>query len=170
MSFLQIPKIAVLAFIATGIVSTAITSANAADRNCSYEIRTKADGISSFTIPNGNIHFKGRARNTNNNRGFARFHAADGAMQCLQRAIGGRPLPANCRPGANLRSNTPGIALNFNVPRLKTLAYDALCHTADRARINSVRNAQIYTFVKGSSRDVRRECALPANARNVPRD
>lgn len=167
----RIAKLAVLVTATTSIGSAAITSADAADRQCKYEVRVKADGISSITIPNGNVVFQGRAGNTNNNRGFARFHAADAAMGCMDAAIRGGQLPRNCRSGAPLRSNSAGRALNFNLQNAKTIAYDALCRqSANIGRPQAlVRNAKIYTYVLGS-KDVRRECALPANAKNVPND
>lgn len=167
----RIAKLAVMVAATTSVATAAITGAEAADRQCKYEVRVKADGISSITIPNGNIIFQGRAGNTNNNRGFARFHAADAAMGCMQAAIRGGALPRNCRAGAPLRSNSVGRALNFNLRDAKTIAYNALCRqSANIGRPRAiVRNAQIYTYVLGS-RDVRRECALPASARNVPND
>lgn len=165
-------KLAVFVAATTSVAGAAISSADAADRQCKYEVRVKADGISSITIPNGNIVFQGRAGNTNNNRGFARFHAADAAMGCMDAAIGGGQLPRSCRSGAPLRSNSAGRALNFNLQNAKTIAYSALCRqSANIGRPKAlVRNAQIYTFVLGGSKDVRRECALPASARNVPND
>lgn len=168
----RIAKLAVMVAATTSVATAAITSADAADRQCKYEVRVKADGISSITIPNGNVVFQGRAGNTNNNRGFARFHAADAAMGCMQAAIRGGALPRNCNAGAQLRSNAAGRALNFNLRNAKTIAYNALCRqSANIGRPQAiVRNAQIYTFVLGSSKDVRRECALPASARNVPND
>lgn len=164
-------KLAVLVAATTSVATAAITSADAADRQCKYEVRVKADGISSITIPNGDVVFQGRAGNTNNNRGFARFHAADAAMGCMDAAIRGGQLPRNCRSGAPLRSNATGRALNFNLQNAKTIAYNALCRQSSNiGRPQAlVRNAQIYTYVLGS-KDVRRECALPANARNVPND
>lgn len=167
----RIAKLAVMVAATTSFVSSAALEASAADRQCKYEVRVKADGISSITIPNGDIVFQGRAGNTNNNRGFARFHAADAAMGCLDAAVRGAQLPRNCRSGARLRSNAEGRALNFNLQNAKTIAYNALCRqSANIGRPQAlVRKAQIYTYVLGS-KDVRRECSLPANAANVPND
>lgn len=167
-------QIAVMIGATLALVAAGTPTAYAAERNCSYEVRVKSeDGIGSITIPNGNIVFKGKATNTNNNRGFARFHAADGAEGCLRAALRGGQLPQNCRPGASLRSNSAGQPLNFNLQSAKTIAYDALCRQAahlGRGNNARIRGAQIYTFVNGGSSDVRRECSLPASAENVPND
>jgi hypothetical protein len=168
-SILQIAAIIVAtpAFITAGL-----TNARAAERNCSYQVRVKSDdGIGSITIPNGNIVFKGKATNTNNNRGFARFHAADGAEGCLRDALRGGPLPPNCLSGAPLRSNAAGQPVNFNLQNAKTIAYDALCRQAAQIRRGNarIRGAQIYTFVGRGSADELRECSLPASSTNVPR-
>ncbi|MEP0519712.1 MAG: hypothetical protein ABJO09_07335 [Hyphomicrobiales bacterium] len=165
----RIARTVVLLAATTSVAGAAITSADAAERLCKYEVRAKADHFSSFTIPNGLAIFQGKARNTNNNRGFARFHAADAAMDCMAAAVRGGRLPTSCRGGAALRSNASGRALNFNLDNLKTRGYNALCSQTKRGGSYLIRNAQIYTYVLGS-RDVRRECSLPANSANVPND
>lgn len=164
-------KLLVTTFIAFGLFS----NVGAEVRNCEYRVYTESMSISKpispFIINNGSIKFKGRSRETGNDRGYARLAAARTAESCLTAIFARKDTPRYCAQSNAGIDIWQGRALRLNLPNIKVSAYRELCskiHEIYGGTSSRIISAKIFTKVMGSS-DVRRECSFPASSTKIRR-
>lgn len=136
-------------------------------RECHYEIRAKSNAIGSYKLQNGLVKFEGVSDDKKDNpAGLARVDAANRAHQCLKRAIKSKTdtrLPSQCVEQRQFHGR-----IQYNIPALRHTAFRSLCSIGKRTGFQVIEGAEVYAVTQSRSKDVRRECSLPANLILVP--
>ncbi|MGQ0676200.1 MAG: hypothetical protein ACT4N4_08965 [Rhodospirillales bacterium] len=137
----------------------------ALERNCDYDIKVKSDaeGINSFTIPNGRIQSNGDvstssvARDSTAKSG-ARYYAGEAAGKCFNDAVRHPGRPDSCRINTNPTDGTGAMSL-YNITNLRQIALNALCQQARTlGKGPRIRDYTIWLHTLGDG-DVRSQCS-----------
>jgi len=138
--------------------------AGAIVRECSYKIYVASDkeGISSTLLPNGLLISKGRMKlgNLSDDKRGARIQAAIAAKRCLDTAFAGNTIPKYCKP-RDWESTRDGYVSSYNIPKLRTVAFNTVCNTARKLGIknDNLKGISIYA-VNVKDIDARSQCNM----------
>ena len=105
--------------------------AEAVVRECSYKIYVASDkeGISSTILPNGSLISKGRYKGKSSGKASARYNATRAAKRCLDTAFSNNKITKYCKP-RDWVSTSDFFVSKYNIPKLKTAAFNTACNTA----------------------------------------
>lgn len=159
-------------------------------RACSYEIRAKSNELPSERLPEGrnvdNAHLETRglgfdtsvwyAAGDVDERGAARYIAAEKASECLREVWSHAPSPLTAFGPDECRWHTAYLRTDpiedssdvatvewYLINDLKLESKKFLCQRALEAGLSQVTDYRVYAFSLGAGSSVRRECRLNLN-------